>query len=121
MPFGIVKNFTQCGNMIALNEYISHAVYCITDDGPVETTILNFGNYAIPNNIFEGDFETVTDKLSDKGCALILKFIENEKFVYVHFQTLQGEDFNDYFHWLVNKHTETAFCKNFRRTTICIN
>ena len=113
IPFGIVKNFTRCGNIITLNEYISHAVYRITKDGPMQTTVLNFGKYAIPHTVFEGDFETVTDKLSEKGCALIFKYLENERFVYVHFQTLQGEDFNGFYYWLVNKKTGNSVLQKF--------
>ena len=113
LPWAIVKNFTQCGNMIVFNEYISHNVYSITDDGPIETTILNFGKYDIPNNIFEDDLEKVFDILSDKGCALICEFIENERFVYVHFQTVKGDDFNGDYHWLVNKHTGNSVLQKF--------
>ena len=113
MPFGMVKNFAQCGNTITLNEYISSTVYCITNNGPVETTVLNFGKYAIPDSIFEGDFDTETDKLGDRGCALILKYAENERFVYIHFETLQGGDFDGDYHWLVNKHTGNSVLQKF--------
>jgi len=97
-------NFTRSGDVISFKEVFSHTVYRINDDGPVETTFINFGKYSLLKNIYERDPFTVLGDLDSKGWAHIYKYLENEQFVYIHFIVQQNNEVI-YYHWLVNKKT----------------
>ena len=105
--FGFMdKNFTRCGDIISFKEAFNHTVYRITDDGPAETAVIDFGRYAFPQNMYGRNQFSVIDELNNKGWASIYRFLENERFVYLSFIVQQkGMDGIDgYFcHWLVNK------------------
>jgi len=97
-------NFTRSGDVISFKEPFSHTVYRINEDGPVETTLINFGKYSLLKNIYEKDPFTVLGDLDSKGWAHIYKYLENEQFVYIHFIVQQNQEVI-YYHWLVNKKT----------------
>lgn len=113
LPFGIAPCFSQCGTITTFKEYLSHIVYHITDHGPVKALIFDFGTYAIPNNIFEKDFEVVRNELGDKRLAFINKFFENERFVYVFFFLPNDDDVFENYHWLINKNTGNSVLQKF--------
>ena len=97
--------FSRSGDMISFRECFSHSVYRITDNGPVETTVINFGKHAIPPKIYGRDMRSALDALRSKGYASIEKYLENNKFIYIYFRVIQyGKDVDNY-HWLVNKNT----------------
>ena len=99
--------FTRSGDMISFKEYLSRSVYRITDDGPVETTIIDFGKYAIPKNLYGRNMPSALDALRSKSYVTIEKYLENNKFIYIFFKIKYGND-SDLYHWLVNKNTENS-------------
>ena len=113
LPFAIVRNFTQCGDITTFREYLSHTVYHISDNGPMEAIHFDFGKYAIPKDLYEGDFPDVLDDLDEKGCALIYNFLENEQFIYIFFQILKSEQMIGYYHWIVNKKSRNSVLQKF--------
>ena len=98
------KNFEQYGDMITFREIFSHSVYRITDEGPIETTVIDFGRYAIPEHVYKMAQMDALNEMSKKDYAMIHKFLENEQFVYLFFYIIPaGLPDNKYGHWLVNK------------------
>ena len=102
------QNFTQCGDIISFKEVFSHTVYRITDNGPVETTVIDFGKYAYRKDMYSANQFQIIEELRNRGWAYIYRFLENEQFVYISFMIDQNGE-NDagfyYYHWLVNKNT----------------
>jgi hypothetical protein len=98
-------NFTRSGDVISFKETFSHTVYRITDNGPVETTIVNFGKYALPKNVYDRDQFIVFEELNNKCWANIYKYLENEQFVYLFAIVQHNRKVTGYYHWLVNKRT----------------
>ena len=113
LPFGIVRNFTQCGDITTFREYISHTVYHITDDGPIEAVFFDFGKYGIPKGVFEGDFPQVLDDWVEKGSAIIYNFLENERYIYTFFQILKNEEIIGNYHWILNKNSGNNVLQKF--------
>ena len=98
--------FSRSGNIISFKECLSHLVYRIIDDGPVKTTVIDFGKYDIPQYLYSRDFPAAIDALRSKGYASIEKYLENNKFIYIFFRVTQyGKNTDIYNHWLVNKNT----------------
>jgi len=97
-------NFTRSGDVISFKEAFSHTVYRMTDDGPVETTFINFGKYGLLKNIYDRDQFIAFEELDRKGWANIYRYLENEQFVYIFFIVQQNREVI-YYHWLVNKNT----------------
>ena len=102
------QNFTRCGDIINFKEAFSHTVYRITNNGPVEATVIDFGKYALPKDVYSMNQFTIFDELQNRGWANIYRFLENEQFIYILF-LIQQNGVNDvghyYYHWLVNKNT----------------
>ena len=107
--------FEQSGNTITFKEMLSHTVYNITDNGPVETTVLNFGKYAIPESFYKLDLtDALLNELNNKYYAMILKYLENEQFVYLFFCLGGFDDLpKGYYHWIVNKKTRNSVMQQF--------
>ena len=111
-PLIIDLSFSRSGNIINFKENFNHTMYRITDNGPVATTIIDFGNYDIPKSLFNMDFRAGIDELRRKGYAGIDVYLENNKFVYIHFRVIQGTDGAGYY-WLVNKNTGNSVMQKF--------
>jgi hypothetical protein len=104
--FGLAeRNFTRSGNIISFKEIFNHTVYRITNDGPVKTTMIDFGKYALPDNTYGRNQFAVVDELETKGWAYIYKYLENEQFVYVDFKVQQNHKAIGAYYWLINKKT----------------
>ena len=97
--------FSRSGDMISFKELFSNSVYRITDDGPIETMVIDFGKYAIPKSLYGRDFPYALDVLRSKGYASIEKYLENGRFIYIFFRVIQNGAKVNYYHWLVNKNT----------------
>ena len=110
--FGAIEpNFTRCGDIISFKEVFSHTVYRITDNGPVEATIIDFGKYANPKDMYRANQFVIIDELRNRGWANIDKFLENEQFVFISFLIVQkgvNEAGFYFYHWLVNKNTRNS-------------
>ena len=98
-------NFTRSDDIISFKEAFNHSVYRITDSGPVETTVINFGKYAIPKNVYDQNQISVFEELNKKGWAIIYRYLENKQFVYIFSIVQQNEEVIGFYHWLVNKKT----------------
>ena len=104
IPFGD-RSFSRCGDMISFKEVFSNTVHRITDNGPIETTVIDFGRYAIPKNSYERDLTDVVYELEKKGWAVLYRYYENDQFVYICFRVQQNDKSIGNYHWLVNKKT----------------
>ena len=103
MPF-LEKNFERCGDMITFREIFSHTVYRITDEGPTESTMIDFGKYTIPEHVYKMPQMDTLNEMEKNDYAMIHKYLENEQFVYLFFYIIPaGLPDNKYGHWLVNK------------------
>ena len=106
MPIAINNYMDQCGYWITFKDMFSSTVYRITDDGPVETTVIDFGKHTIQEHFYQMDLSEALNELGKKGCAGILKYFENDQFIYLFFFIVRQADLpNDHYHWLVNKKT----------------
>jgi len=102
MPF-IEKKLARCGEIITCKDIFSQTVYRITDDGPVETTFIDFGKYTIPDRLYNLEMADAFNELENRDYALIFKYLENERFVYLYFVIIPKTDSpNDEYLWLVN-------------------
>ena len=104
LPVGEL-NFSRCGNWISFKETFNNMVYLLTDDGPVGTTVIDFGKYAIPQNSYKDDFQSVFRDLEMKGWATIYRYLENEQFIYIDFKIQQNRKIIGTYYWLINKNT----------------
>ena len=98
-------NFTQCGERISFKDPLDHTVYRITDEGPVETAVIDFGKYAIHRDAYDRDLTDVYEEMNERGWAAIYKFLENDQFVYSLFRVEQDFEPIAFYHWLFNKKT----------------
>ena len=109
-----IQNFYRCGNLITYRDWCSHTLYHITDDGPVEKTIIDFGNYAFPKKVYQMKMETVLDNLRRNGMMIVDRYLENEQFVYLSFSKIQTGAPIKIYHWLVNKKTGNSVMQSFQ-------
>ena len=106
MPVIVTNYFDQCGDWITWKDMFSHTVFRITDEGPVETTVIDFGKHAIPERLYKMDMRDAIQELNSKDYAGIFKYLENDQFIYLFFFIVGIRDLpNDHYHWIVNKKT----------------
>ena len=113
MPY-IEKKLARCGEIISCKDIFSQTAYRITDDGPVETTIIDFGKYSIPDRVYNLEMADAFNELENRDYALIFNYLENEQFVYLYFVIIPETDSpNDDYLWLVNKKTGNSVMQKF--------
>ena len=108
------KNFERCGDIISFKDIFSQTVYRITEDGPVKTTVFDFGKYTIPDRLYNLEMADAFNELENRNYAVIFKYLENERFVYLYFVIIPKTDSpNDEYLWLVNKKTGNSVMQKF--------
>ena len=113
MPY-IEKKLIRCGEIISCKDIFSQTVYRITEDGPVETRVFDFGKYQIPERVYNMDMSDAFNELEDRDYAVIIKYLENKRFVYLYFEIIPKTDSpNDEYLWLVNKKTGNSVMQKF--------
>ena len=99
--------------MITFKEMFTHTVYQITDDTLTETTVIDFGKYAIPKNMYDMNQFDAIEELNRKGWATIDKYLENEQFIYLMFWVWPNDESNENYSWLINKNTGNSVLQRF--------
>ena len=99
----------RSGDWITFKDMYSSKVFRLTDKGPVETTVIDFGKLAIPERVYNMELREAREVLNSKATAGIFKYFENEQFIYLFFFITAPEDVpSDHYHWLVNKKTGSS-------------
>lgn len=104
-PQFVNLSFSRSGVLISFRDFFSHTIYRITDNEPAVTTVIDFGKYAIPSNVYSSDFRVSREALYNKGYADIWMYLENDRFIYLYFIIIQKGNDTGFYHWLINKNT----------------
>ena len=113
IPISLDRNFSKCGDTFTFKEMYYQSVYQITEDGPVEKTIIDFGIYQIPEQSYSKEFDMAMEELNTNGWITIDKYLENDQYIYLFFWLWKSDEKDTNFHWLINKKTKNSVLQHF--------